>query len=64
VPTGFAPRENDAYSPAAKPSKTAKTLPHVTALWGRLFEDGRLIELGMALERELAHSIQRPPLFA
>ena len=64
VPTGFAPRENDSYRPAVVPSPTSKTLPHVTVLWGRLYEDGRLIELGMALERALGLGVLRPPLFA
>jgi len=63
VPTGFAPRENDSYKPSLKPSATAKTLPHCTVLWGRLYDDGRLIELGMALEGALGLGVLRPPQF-
>ena len=65
VPTGYAWRENESYAPApAQDGSRGRLLPHVTALWGRLYEDGRLVELGMALERELGRRIQRPPLFA
>ena len=64
VPSGFAPRENDSYIPIGKPTKTTKNLPHCTVLWGRLYDDGRLVELGMALERELGRGALRPPLFS
>ncbi len=65
VPTGFAWRRNEDYAPCARQDGSqGRLLPHVTALWGRLYEDGRLVELGMALEREMARGIQRPPLFA
>lgn len=65
VPTGLAWRENESYAPALRQDGSrGRLLPHATALWGRLYEDGRLIELGMALERELGRGIARPPLFA
>jgi Asp-tRNA(Asn)/Glu-tRNA(Gln) amidotransferase A subunit family amidase len=64
VPTGFAPRANDSYKPSAHPSATTKDLPHCTVLWGRLYDDGRLVEFGMALERELGLGVLRPPLFS
>lgn len=65
VPTGFAWRENESYGPTPRQDGSqGRLLPHVTALWGRLYEDGRLVELGMALEREMRRGIQRPPLFA
>lgn len=34
--------------------------PHATTLCGRLFDEGTLCELGMALERELGVSSERP----
>ena len=65
VPTGMAWREDESYAPCPRQDgRRGRLLPHATALWGRLYEDGRLVELGMALERELGHGIQRPPLFA
>ena len=65
VPTGMAWREDESYAPCPRQDGSrGRLLPHATALWGRLYEDGRLVELGMALERALGHGIQRPPLFA
>jgi len=65
VPTGMAWRENEDYAPTPRQDGSqGRLLPHDTALWGRLYEDGRLVELGMALERELGRGIARPPLFA
>lgn len=36
------------------------TVPQGISLWGRLFEEGPLLNLGMALERKLAVSDRRP----
>ncbi len=36
------------------------TVPQGISLWGRLFEEGRLLNLGMALERKLAVADRRP----
>ena len=38
------------------------TVPQGISLWGRLFEEGRLLNLGMALEGALGVSARRPPL--
>ena len=38
------------------------TVPQGISLWGRLFEEGRLLNLGMALEAKLDVAARRPPL--
>jgi Asp-tRNA(Asn)/Glu-tRNA(Gln) amidotransferase A subunit family amidase len=48
------------------PSAAAGTVPTYTVpdgitLWGRLFEDGRLLNLGLALERRFDVARRRPP---
>ena len=63
VPTGFAWRENDVSAPAPGKTASARRLPHCTVLWGRLYDDGRLIRLAMALEAELGLGAPRPPGF-
>ena len=64
VPTGFAARKDDHYGPAGNKTKGARLLPHCSVLWGRLYDDGRLIRLAMALEAELnVRSTMRPPGF-
>jgi Asp-tRNA(Asn)/Glu-tRNA(Gln) amidotransferase A subunit family amidase len=40
-----------------------RRVPHGVTLIGRLFEEGRLAEVGMALEREFAVAGERPPGF-
>jgi len=37
------------------------TVPHGITLWGRLFEEGRLLNLGLALERKVDVARRRPP---
>jgi Asp-tRNA(Asn)/Glu-tRNA(Gln) amidotransferase A subunit family amidase len=37
------------------------TVPHGITLWGRLFEDGRLLNFGLALERLFDVARRRPP---
>ncbi|MBT6509688.1 MAG: amidase [Rhodospirillaceae bacterium] len=64
VPTGFAWRDDEAYGPAAKPGPGSKLLPHCSVLWGRLYDDGRMIRLAMALEAAMNLRVaMRPPLF-
>jgi Asp-tRNA(Asn)/Glu-tRNA(Gln) amidotransferase A subunit family amidase len=58
--TGFIEAATRGAGPGA-PSGPAYTVPHGITLWGRLFEDGRLLNLGMALERVLNVAGRRPP---
>jgi hypothetical protein len=37
-------------------------VPHGISLWGRLFDEGRLCNLGMALEAELGVCLRRPAI--
>jgi Asp-tRNA(Asn)/Glu-tRNA(Gln) amidotransferase A subunit family amidase len=43
------------------PSGPTHTVPHGITLWGRLFEEGRLLNLGLALERRVDVARRRPP---
>ena len=36
-------------------------MPHGVTLWGRLFDDGALCAIGMALEAQFAMADHRPP---
>lgn len=38
------------------------TVPHAICLYGRLFDEGTILRLGKALEREFAVWDRRPPL--
>ncbi|MCH7791606.1 MAG: hypothetical protein IID31_04910 [Planctomycetes bacterium] len=40
----------------------ANNRPHAVTLWGRLFEEGELCRIGMALEQRLGVWNQRPQL--
>jgi Asp-tRNA(Asn)/Glu-tRNA(Gln) amidotransferase A subunit family amidase len=44
----------------ADASSRAFTVPQGVSLWGRLFEEGPILNLGMALERELGVADRRP----
>ncbi len=44
------------------PGGPSHTVPHGVTLWGRLFDEGRLCNIGMALEAELGVRDRRPPL--
>jgi len=44
----------------ADPSGRIFRVPQGISLWGRLFEEGRILNLGMALERELGVAAERP----
>jgi Asp-tRNA(Asn)/Glu-tRNA(Gln) amidotransferase A subunit family amidase len=68
IPVGFmdAPaRRSDLVAPefygAASSGKLHK-VPVSIGLWGRLFEEGRLVRIGTELERVLNVSLQRPPV--
>jgi len=41
-----------------------RRVPHGISLWGRLFDEGRLLNFGLALERELGVADVRPDLSA
>jgi Asp-tRNA(Asn)/Glu-tRNA(Gln) amidotransferase A subunit family amidase len=41
-----------------------RKVPHGISLWGRLFDEGRLLNFGLALERELGVTDMRPDLSA
>lgn len=43
------------------PSGPTHTVPDGITLWGRLFEEGRLLNLGLALERKVDVAWRRPP---
>jgi Asp-tRNA(Asn)/Glu-tRNA(Gln) amidotransferase A subunit family amidase len=58
--TGFIESPSRGVGPGA-PSGPAYTVPHGITLWGGLFEDGRLLNLGMALERICGVAGRRPP---
>jgi Asp-tRNA(Asn)/Glu-tRNA(Gln) amidotransferase A subunit family amidase len=42
----------------------SRRVPHGVTLLARLFEEGKLISAGIALERAFAVRDQRPPSFA
>jgi Asp-tRNA(Asn)/Glu-tRNA(Gln) amidotransferase A subunit family amidase len=49
-----------------EPGKTVEgpkfTVPHALCLYGRLFDEGTILRIGRALERELGVADRRPPL--
>ena len=40
----------------------SRTVPHGVTLWGRLFDEGTLCTIGMALEAEFGVADRRPPV--
>lgn len=48
--------------PVERDEAEAHTVPHGVTLWGRLFDEGTLCRIGMALEAELDVWRRRPPL--
>ncbi|HEX5459920.1 MAG TPA: amidase [Steroidobacteraceae bacterium] len=58
--TGFfeSPSRGEGRGVASGP---AHTVPHGITLWGKLFEEGRLLNLGLALERKVNVARRRPP---
>lgn len=67
LPIGFVDREPtgqeaDAERPAnAPPIGTKQPMPRGITVWGRLFDEGTLCRVGMALEAELNVGNKRPP---
>lgn len=60
-----ATRSRSSFGKAAQPQAGDTRLfevPQGISLWGRLFQEGPLLTLGMALERELAVNARRPGL--
>jgi Asp-tRNA(Asn)/Glu-tRNA(Gln) amidotransferase A subunit family amidase len=61
-------RARDDFAPnPARPLPTFKPprrVPHGTTLIGRLFDEGTLVRVGMALERAAGVANERPPGFA
>ena len=68
IPAGFVERRGRGMSPVNDdPDSLAgggplHTVPHAVNLWGRLFDEGTLCTMGMALEREFDMGGQRPPI--
>lgn len=46
----------------AEETGAKRRVPHGISLWGRLFDEGRLLNFGLALERELGVAQARPDL--
>ncbi|MFP6743977.1 MAG: amidase, partial [Alphaproteobacteria bacterium] len=68
IPAGFVERRGRGMSPknddqeSLDESGPLRTVPHAVNLWGRLFDEGTLCTMGMALEREFDMVGQRPPV--
>ncbi|HEX3843468.1 MAG TPA: amidase [Steroidobacteraceae bacterium] len=58
--TGFFESPSRENGPGA-PSGPTHTVPNGITLWGKLFEEGRLLNLGLALERKVDVARRRPP---
>jgi Asp-tRNA(Asn)/Glu-tRNA(Gln) amidotransferase A subunit family amidase len=58
--SGFFEAPSRGNGPGAS-SGPACTVPHGITLWGKLFEDGRLLNLGLALEHKFDVARRRPP---
>jgi len=56
---GMSPKNDDPKS--LDESGPLRTVPHAINLWGRLFDEGALCTMGMALEAEFAMVGRRPP---
>jgi Asp-tRNA(Asn)/Glu-tRNA(Gln) amidotransferase A subunit family amidase len=68
IPAGFVERRGRGMSPknddpaSLDDSGPLCTVPHAVNLWGRLFDEGMLCNMGMALEAEFAMVGRRPPV--
>ncbi len=69
IPAGFVERRGRGMSPPSddpdmRPDADGPfhSVPHAVTLWGRLFDEGRLCNIGMALEAELGVRDRRPPV--
>ena len=65
LPAGFIERpllgDGTLSGPAPSRSGAAHRMPHGVTLWGRLFDEGTLLAIGMALEAEFDLGGERPP---
>ena len=65
LPAGFTERPllGDGTLSGDAPSQSGAThrMPHGVTLWGRLFDEGTLLAIGMALEAEFDLGAERPP---
>jgi Asp-tRNA(Asn)/Glu-tRNA(Gln) amidotransferase A subunit family amidase len=59
--TGFLQSPSRRDGSGRAPTGPNHTVPHGITLWGKLFEEGRLLNLGLALERRVNVAWRRPP---
>lgn len=63
--SGFVDRSlNPLTASGAEPLDTTFRMPHGTSLWGPLFREDRLLQLGRAIESRLGMSDERPEQFS
>ena len=63
LPAGFVTRPPAPFLDGVVPQDlTPREVPRGVTLWGRLFDEGTLCRVGMALEAELGVQHRRPPL--
>lgn len=68
IPAGFVERRGRGMSPknddpaSLDEEGPLRTVPHAVNLWGRLFDEGTLCTMGMALEADFAMGGKRPPV--
>lgn len=68
IPAGFVERRGRGMSPknddpaSLDEDGPLRTVPHAVNLWGRLFDEGTLCTIGMALERAFDMGRHRPPV--
>lgn len=60
--TRSSPGDQPERGPGSVPESDLRTVPHAVTLWWPLFGEGRLLNIGMALEAELDIWHHRPPL--
>ena len=59
---GLSPANDDPASLAGDAAGPVRAVPHAVNLWGRLFDEGRLCVIGMALEAAFGVRGRRPPV--
>jgi Asp-tRNA(Asn)/Glu-tRNA(Gln) amidotransferase A subunit family amidase len=59
---GYVERPPKAFTDGFKGDQAPAKMPHGITLWGRLFDEGRLCQLGHALEAKLGIASDRPPI--
>lgn len=68
IPAGFVERRGRGMSPKDDDQDSLgyegdlRSVPHAVNLWGRLFDEGTLCNMGIALEAEFAMVGRRPPV--